>query len=200
MLGIEPKFPTKPKLAAPPELKRPQAVFDIECYINCFIIAFKRLSDGETFSMMMTDDPGSKLDVAALVGIIRKYELISFNGNKFDVPLLRYTMTGADTAQLKAACDELIVEKLSEWKFVSKYRCPELAGLDHIDVMDVAPLKASRAASTARASGTFRIRRRQGSRRSRWRTCASTASMIWTTPSCSTRSCHLRSSCDGHWV
>ena len=143
MLGIEPKFPGKPKPSETVEPKRPQAVFDIECYINCFIIAFKRLSDGETFSLMMTDEPGSKLDVSALVGIIRKYELISFNGNKFDVPLLRYAMTGADTAQLKAACDELIVEKLSEWKFVSKYRCPELAGLDHIDVMDVAPLKAS---------------------------------------------------------
>lgn len=119
---------------------KPQAVFDIECYPNFFLIMFMRLSDMETISFRRTDS--EEIDSAFIRKVIRKYELIDFNGNKYDIPMLKLALTGATNEKLKYASDQLIASYLTPWAFDKEYKLPDL-NIDHVDLIEVAPGQGS---------------------------------------------------------
>lgn len=113
------------------------AVLDIECFRNYFLVMFMRLHDERTIFFERTED--QELDAAQIKDIVRRYELVTFNGNKYDLPMLRYALTGVTNAQLKTANDELI-NGLSSYNFEKEYRLPPLKA-DHIDLIELAPGK-----------------------------------------------------------
>lgn len=114
----------------------PQAVMDIECYINYFLVKFKTLADGEYYDYELTS--GSKLAVKSLEAFLHKHEIITFNGNTFDVPILRLALTGANNRELKHACNELIQTDIAVWQFEKKHNLPKF-NIKHIDLIEVLP-------------------------------------------------------------
>jgi DNA polymerase elongation subunit (family B) len=82
-------------------------------------------------------------DVEQLVSVLRKYTIITFNGNRYDLLLLKGAIAGFDSAKLKAMSDDIIVNNARAWDTESKYNLPQCKYIDHIDLIDVAPGKAS---------------------------------------------------------
>lgn len=122
-------------------LSRTKAVLDIECYQNYFLIAIKSMANGKvvTFERSSWTD----FDVEQLNSVLRKYTIITFNGNRYDLLLLKGAIAGFDAEKLKVLSDDIIVNNSRAWDIESKYSLPQCKYIDHIDLIDVAPGKAS---------------------------------------------------------
>lgn len=115
---------------------KPIAAIDVECYRNYFLIQFKRLDTGAVRYFEQRDD--EPLDRDAVLATMRKLTLVTFNGMKYDMPMIGRSMKGATCAELKEMSDELIVSGTPPWQVVQRYEC-ELPRLDHIDLIEVVP-------------------------------------------------------------
>jgi hypothetical protein len=120
---------------------RTKAVLDIECYTNYFLIAIKSMSNGKVVTFERSS--WSDFDVEQLNSVLRKYTIITFNGNRYDLLLLKGAIAGFDAAKLKAISDDIIVNNARAWDTESKHSLPQCKYIDHIDLIDVAPGKAS---------------------------------------------------------
>ena len=120
---------------------RNKAVLDIECYINYFLIAIKSVANGKIATFERSD--WEDFDVEQLKSLLSKYTIITFNGNRYDLLLLKGSIAGFDSQKLKALSDDIIVKDLRAWDAESKYNLPKCMYIDHIDLIEVAPGKAS---------------------------------------------------------
>ena len=120
---------------------RTKAVLDIECYTNYFLIAIKSMSNGKVVTFERSN--WSDFDSEQLNSVLRKYTIVTFNGNRYDLLLLMGAIAGFDAAKLKAISDDIIVNNARAWDTESKYSLPQCKYIDHIDLIDVAPGKAS---------------------------------------------------------
>jgi DNA polymerase elongation subunit (family B) len=120
---------------------RLQAVLDIECYTNYFLIAIKSMVNEKVVTFERSD--WADFDVEQLVSVLRKYTIITFNGNRYDLLLLKGAIAGFDAEKLKVISDDIIVNNARAWDTESKYNLPQCKYIDHIDLIDVAPGKAS---------------------------------------------------------
>lgn len=121
-------------------MSKPQVICDIECYKNYFLIAFLRIEDDKMLTFDFSGD--NTLDVGRIEDIITNYEIITFNGTSYDIPILKLAMIGADTEKLKKASDDIIVHELKSYQFNNKYRLPEIE-MNTIDLIEVAPSEAT---------------------------------------------------------
>lgn len=130
-------------------MNKERLVFDVECYINYFLIMFKKLSSGEIIYFEKFN--GSPLDRRSLLHIINKYCIVSFNGIKYDQLIIEAAIAGFTNESFKAITADIIpdeeakkqgVKTMQPWEIRKKYGFPKLQ-LDHIDLIEVAPLKAS---------------------------------------------------------
>jgi len=120
---------------------RTKAVLDIECYTNYFLIAIKSLANSKVVTFERSD--WADFDVDQLTSVLRKYTIITFNGNRYDMLLLKGAIAGLDKAKLKEMSDDIIVNNVRPWDIESKHNLPQCRYIDHIDLIDVAPGKAS---------------------------------------------------------
>lgn len=127
-------------------MKKERLIYDVECYINYFLIMFKKLSTGET--MYFEKFNGSPLDRRSLLHIVNKYCIVSFNGIKYDQLIIEAAVAGFTNESLRNITSDIIPEKdsglktMQPWEIRKKYGFAKLE-LDHIDLIEVAPLKAS---------------------------------------------------------
>ena len=120
---------------------RIKAVLDIECYFNYFLIAIKSMANSKVVTFERSD--WEDFDVEQLTNILSKYTIVTFNGNRYDLLLLKGAISGFDSKKLKALSDDIIVNDLRAWDAESKYALPKCQYIDHIDLIEVAPGKAS---------------------------------------------------------
>lgn len=111
-----------------------QMIMDIECYPNYFLVKFLNPVDDKVFEFEMTQY--FPLDCEGIKAIIRKYEIVTFNGVKFDMPILRLALTGASNLELKDACDDLIQTEIRTWQFEKKHDLPTFK-VKHIDLIEL---------------------------------------------------------------
>jgi hypothetical protein len=120
---------------------RTKAVLDIECYTNYFLVAIKSMANDKVVTFERSD--WSDFDAEQLNSVLRKYTIITFNGNRYDLLLLKGSIAGFDASKLKVMSDDIIVNNVRAWDTESKYNLPQCKYIDHIDLIDVAPGKAS---------------------------------------------------------
>lgn len=118
----------------------PIAILDVECYYNYFLISIMRLSDGKIKSFEITETVG--LDTYELNKLLDEYEIITFNGNNYDIPVIRLAISGASTALLKSVSDRIINEQLRPYSLEKEFKLPELS-IKHIDLIELAPGQVS---------------------------------------------------------
>ena len=120
-------------------------VFDIEIYSNYLLAMFRDIESGKTVHYELYD--GIEFPSAKVMGLMRKYMLVSFNGRRFDVPLLMLACAGEPVERIKEACNAIIVDKQEYWSDEFYKRFPNAAHrrdqFDHIDLIEVAPGTAS---------------------------------------------------------
>lgn len=130
-------------------MTKPVAACDIEVYRNYFLLGFKNVETGSVrqFDMWPTGDGSPEcgfeeasppLDVATVRNIFERYQIITFNGINYDMPLINLALSGATCAKLKEVSDKIIKNNLRPWQ-----QGLEPPRADHIDIFEVAPLMAS---------------------------------------------------------
>jgi len=110
-------------------------VCDTECYSNYFLIMFRNIESGETMVTEMF--PGKPVE--RWVCPPPDATIVTFNGINYDFPTMSLAFAGADNETLKAASDDIIINQLKHWHIRDKYGGVDLSGVDHIDLIEVAP-------------------------------------------------------------
>lgn len=120
---------------------RKKAVLDIEIYKNYLLIAVKSIETGKSVSFERSD--WSDFDVSKLISLLKTYTIVTFNGNRFDLPILKGALAGLSPRVLKQMCDDIIVNNSRVWDIERKYSLQECQFIDHVDLIEVAIGKAS---------------------------------------------------------
>lgn len=116
-------------------------IFDLEVYRDYFLVAFRDVDTLEVTTYEMYD--GHPLDAKGLRTRMGTSRVVSFNGKRFDAPLVAYAIAGATNEELKLAANDIIENNLQPWQFTDRYPCKIDPEWDHIDLFDVAPGMAS---------------------------------------------------------
>lgn len=111
-------------------------IFDLEIYRDYFLAAFMNAKTGNVRHFEMHAD--QVFDARTVRQILVRHRLVSFNGSRFDLPLLTMALQGADCGEIKAASDKIIKNNLRPWALGI-----DPIGCDHIDLIEVAPGIAS---------------------------------------------------------
>ena len=120
-------------------------VLDIETYTNYFLVMVRPVAGGVPAIVYERFN-----DVVTVNNPLPTGTVITFNGNNYDMPMLSLAATGANNATLKQASDRIIKRpsdafesrRVMPWDLEGEFGFERLA-LDHIDLFDVAPGKAS---------------------------------------------------------
>ena len=116
-------------------------VFDIECYRDYALFAFKMIAyGGEEQGVWYREMfPGQPLVPSDFNWILGDVTLVTFNGIHYDFPILSLALAGADNAALKAASDSIIMGGKKHWEIQGG---ADLSAVDHVDLFEVAPGRA----------------------------------------------------------
>ncbi len=123
-------------------------VYDIECYINYFLIAFRSTKSGKVIYFEFTPTY-SNWNNELISWIINNFCCVSFNGRNYDATVLAIALNGGSNPELKEATN-LIIQGDGEvdwkgkpvgwqpYKVLQKFKCKKLK-FNHIDIQEVGP-------------------------------------------------------------
>ncbi len=113
---------------------------DIECYENYLLIMFRKVSSGEILYFEKFN--GSDLAISNVLHILNKYTIVTFNGIKYDLPVIEAAVAGFSNKAIHDVSNMIIEQNLQPWQVRKQIGVPAIK-VDHIDLMEVAPLQAS---------------------------------------------------------
>ena len=124
-------------------MKTKEAVLDIEIYPNYFLCAVLVLSTGRV-EYVEAFEGLKELHIPTLRGYTKRFTMITFNGNNFDLPIIsRALEKNGEIALLKELADKIIKTNKPSWAVLRDENIIVPKTWDTIDLIDVAPGKAS---------------------------------------------------------
>ncbi|MNS59998.1 DNA polymerase I [compost metagenome] len=127
--------------------QKPQALWDLECYRDYFLMGCKRVDTGKTVMIEMYD--GMPFDKDRARAIMENYETVGFNTRNYDAPMIALALRGFSCAQLKEVSDWIITGVNDEgggvkpWDVERRYDFRIPRAWQQIDLIEVAPGQAS---------------------------------------------------------
>lgn len=126
-------------------LKGTALIFDIECYANYFLVAFKSVMNSKV--LLFERREGLELPYAKLNWILDNCCIIGYYSKSYDMLMLRLALIGHENKFLKHVSDLLIKpdetgKTMRVYELERKYKLDESA-YNHVDLFDVAPLSGS---------------------------------------------------------
>lgn len=124
--------------------------FDVESFINYFLVSFKCLLSGKVIYFEDSPD-GYKINgeivtqeqwIAQLLYIFHRFLLVGFNSNTYDIPMCLVALQGVRAFKLNEISQEIIGQDLQAYEVIRKY-CLKVPHINHIDIIEVAPIQAS---------------------------------------------------------
>jgi len=115
-------------------------VLDCEVYSNYFLLMFKDIETGKYAAFEMYEQ--KELNIKRVKELMSTATTISFNGNSYDLIIISAALAGAAPVKLKEISDAIIKSNLPAWKVAQSFRV-RIPHWDHVDVIEVAPGKAS---------------------------------------------------------
>lgn len=123
--------------------RRERMVFDCEVYINYFLCAFTSLQTGHVAYVEMSDEE-PELNINRLGWMMTNFTVVGFNSYAYDVPIVSLALAGKSCEQIKIASDRMIIEQLKPSDVLRSNKVKSVKGIiDHIDLIEVAPLQGS---------------------------------------------------------
>ena len=116
-------------------------LFDVESYWNYFLVSFRSYHTGSVVYLEMGQD--GSINREKLNWIMHNFTLVGFNSDSYDVPMIALAIAGKSCAQIKAATNKIILEEWRPYEVLKSYKVKQLKEIDHIDLIEVAPLQAS---------------------------------------------------------
>lgn len=123
------------------QARREQLVCDIEEFQNYFLAAFTSMETGKCWFVEFQTSI-AEADRAWLHWVLHNFQIVTFNGNAFDVPLLALALAGKTCAEIYHAAYMLIYQEIKHWLMLKSFKVDPLE-IDHIDLIEVCPLQAS---------------------------------------------------------
>ena len=111
-------------------------MFDIECYVNYFLLGLKNLDNGNKIYFEMRNDNDADFDRAKIKRLIENNTVVGFNSEDYDLPVINASIHGATNSELKKLSDSIIVKGLKYWQV--NRNLPALK-TDHVDLINIAP-------------------------------------------------------------
>jgi len=122
------------------------ALFDTECYPNYWLLKIRPVG-GKTSSYRLREGQSFTNEQKTIIqNWFSQCQVISFNGIRYDVPMITAALMGYTPEQLKLLNDKMIVHKVKHWEL----GLPDWAPKDHIDLIEVAPGAGSQKQYAAR--------------------------------------------------
>lgn len=122
--------------------RRDQLLFDVESYWNYFIVSFMSFTTGAVVYFQMADDEALP-DANKLLWILRNFTVVGFNSLHYDMPILTLALAGKHCQVMKEATNKIIQEGWRASDVLKAYKVKKLQWVDHIDLIEVAPLDGS---------------------------------------------------------
>lgn len=119
-------------------------VFDIECYMNFFYIAFKCPVTGKVVDFELSDR--SSINVAKLQWLLWRFLIVGFNSNSYDMPMIRLCLEQLSPVELKGWSNKIINSNWRDWQTeqeINKEFKTKPLKVNHIDLIEVCPLQGS---------------------------------------------------------
>lgn len=116
-------------------------VFDIECYPNYFLLAIKCFYTKKVATFEIT--PYSRCDLVLLDKILRQNCIVGFNSKYYDLIIAAMAVCGWSNYCLKEATSLIIEQNARVSDIEKKYNVAIPSAINHIDLIEVAPLTAS---------------------------------------------------------
>lgn len=125
-------------------------IADVECYKNYFEVGFKCTETSKIVYFEITP-AGYTINgmfvsfevwQKYLTYILYRFRIVGFNSRTYDIPMLLVAMQGIPTFKLKEISDEIILQDMQAYEVERKYGVKALH-IDHIDLIEVAPISAS---------------------------------------------------------
>lgn len=113
-------------------------IFDVECYVNYFLVMFYNIDTGNTLYFEIHNDNWSSFDPEKVNRMITQHTIIGFNSENYDIPIIKAVLCGASNEKLKKISDDIIVRGRKYWEIDRHYNLPRLR-IDHIDLCNIAP-------------------------------------------------------------
>lgn len=116
--------------------------FDIECYRNYFLIAFKEPKSGKYLLFEIFEN--EVLDSTKLRWVMENFTLIGFNSQRYDIPMATLACHPmlATPNTLKTASDMIIQQEFRPSDIYREFKVRPFP-VDHIDIIEVLPLDGS---------------------------------------------------------
>lgn len=122
-------------------LKGTTLLFDIECYENYFLVAFKSFVTGKII-VFEDDDTGKVLDRHKLLWILNNFAIVGFGSTDYDIPMVRVALQGYGHRFMYAVSRWIIYDQIRPWQVEQKYNLVKHS-FNHVDLIEVAPLQGS---------------------------------------------------------
>jgi hypothetical protein len=116
-------------------------LFDTECYENYWLIAFKSYKSKKVIYFELDED--NTPDYQKLAWILCHFLIVGFNSKNYDLLVTTLAMRKEPCSILKQATRDIIEKNFYVSDFEKAYNVTYPSFLDHIDLIEVAPLQAS---------------------------------------------------------
>lgn len=143
--GLYEALAFKVELLSDDDLLRMQGqrmLFDIEVYPNYFLAAFRCPRTNKVIYFELSEENGIYLNINKLLWVLMNFCIVSFNGRNFDMPITTLAVSGCGNKVLKWAVDEIIINGTRPQDVLRSMHAGKLE-VDHIDLIEVAPLTGS---------------------------------------------------------
>ena len=110
-------------------------ILDTEVAVNGFLVVGKVL-ESQTYFHIWDTEPEARARVQALMSSGNTF--ITFNGTRYDFPILSAFISGKTGGDLKYISDAIIEHDLLPWRVEKQFKVPQLKA-DHLDLIEVAP-------------------------------------------------------------
>lgn len=121
--------------------RKPLVVCDIEVSPNAYLVGFKSIEKGTVVQIGIRGEDAalSTEQRKKLRGILSKYTIITFNGEKFDMPVILKSLEGINCNQIFQMSSKIIEKKMPGWLAMKNYNVDYFNGLIHIDLFEPSP-------------------------------------------------------------
>jgi len=121
---------------------RTDIILDCETYPNYFLLACKIIKIQKYFKFEVMLDNDWYFDEQKLLWVMQNYRTVGFNSIKYDLPMIWAAYAQQSNIYLKNISDALIFRNMW-WQEVQKEFNFKIWPTNHVDLIDVCPLKGS---------------------------------------------------------
>ena len=112
-------------------------IIDTECYQNYWLFAALNTETHRVRQVEIYDNASLSEDDIKLIRDTMKRETVSFNGYKYDLPMITAALSGYNTKALHQFSTDLIMSSFPAWH-ITRQRDLTVADYNHIDLIEIA--------------------------------------------------------------